>query len=459
MAAAAESHEHVPHAFDPDAQIALLPRYDAEKPLQSSFRLLFSIVKLFRGNEFKQDLARREPAVADARQQSFLILHAQLLGDRLDLAFAPERGVFEFVPAEIALQDLPSERDASFSLLLFEPVADVRFRPRSFGKLQPIPARRLLMHGDDLDRVAAAQQVTERNELAVDARARAVMPHLRVDPVSEIDHRGALGKIEQVSLGRKDVDRVGKQVLFNAVEKLLRILQVLLPFEELAQPGESLHVVELKIFDFFLVAPMGRDAFFRHPMHVLCADLDFHALAVRPDHRRVQRLIHIGLRQRDVIFEAPGHGLPLRVDHPERLVALSDGVYQNAERDEIVNLIVEKVLRLHLLIDAVEVFGSAGHFGLDAFFFEDLADERDHLVDVFLPRGFLFRHVALELIINLRMEMLEREVLQLVLDPGDAETMGERGVDVERLLRRGELLLHRHMVESPHVVRAVGKLD
>ena len=59
----------------------------------------------------------------------------------------------------------------------------------------------------------------------------------------------------------------------------------------------------------------------------------------------------------------------------------------------------------------------------------------------------------------LRLEGLEREVLELPLDLPDAEALGERRVDLEGLARDPELLLRREGGEGAHVVQAVGELD
>ena len=58
-----------------------------------------------------------------------------------------------------------------------------------------------------------------------------------------------------------------------------------------------------------------------------------------------------------------------------------------------------------------------------------------------------------------RVEVLEREVLQLEVERVEAEAVGDRRVDVERLARDALALRRRHRVERAHVVQAVGELD
>jgi hypothetical protein len=54
---------------------------------------------------------------------------------------------------------------------------------------------------------------------------------------------------------------------------------------------------------------------------------------------------------------------------------------------------------------------------------------------------------------------LKGEILQLPLDGVDAESMGDRGVDVEGLARLLQLLLLGHRRDRAHVVQPVGELD
>ena len=59
---------------------------------------------------------------------------------------------------------------------------------------------------------------------------------------------------------------------------------------------------------------------------------------------------------------------------------------------------------------------------------------------------------------RLRLEVAERQLLELVLHLAHAEAVGDRRVDVARLLRDLDAPLVRQMAERPHVVQAVGEL-
>ena len=72
---------------------------------------------------------------------------------------------------------------------------------------------------------------------------------------------------------------------------------------------------------------------------------------------------------------------------------------------------------------------------------ELVLEEARRVVDVLLAVGAALRHHALDLVVLARMERREREVLELPLDAVDAEPVGERRVDLERLLGLLDLLL------------------
>ena len=59
----------------------------------------------------------------------------------------------------------------------------------------------------------------------------------------------------------------------------------------------------------------------------------------------------------------------------------------------------------------------------------------------------------------LRMRVVEAQVLELVLDLVEAEAVGQRRIDVERLAGDLVLLAGEHGAEGAHVVQAVGDLD
>ena len=82
---------------------------------------------------------------------------------------------------------------------------------------------------------------------------------------------------------------------------------------------------------------MGGDAVFGDVMHFPGANLDFNGLPPRPDNRRVQRLVVIGLGHSDIVFEAVRQGLPQAVDDAQNTVAVLDVVDDDPDGEEVVD--------------------------------------------------------------------------------------------------------------------------
>ncbi len=64
-----------------------------------------------------------------------------------------------------------------------------------------------------------------------------------------------------------------------------------------------------------------------------------------------------------------------------------------------------------------------------------------------------------QLAVARRVEVLDRQVLELALDPPHPQPMRQRGVDLQRLARDPLLLCDRQVLEGAHVVQTVGELD
>ena len=276
--------------------------------------------------------------------------------------------------------------------------------------------------------------------------------------VGEVDRRRAGGEALDLALGGKDEDLVLEEVDAQRVHELARVAGRLgLPLHHLAQPGEL--VGRPVAVALGLVEPVRRDAELGRLMHVERADLDLEWLAARADHGRVQRLVEVELGHRDVVLEAPWDGLPDRVDHADRAVAVLDRVDQHAQRGQVEDLVELLAAAAHLHVDRVEVLGPARDLGAHADLGELVLEKARGVGDVVLAVGAALRHHALDLGVLARMQGREGEVFELPLDAVDAQPMRQRRVDLERLLGLLDLLLLAQVAERAHVVQAVGELD
>ncbi len=94
-------------------------------------------------------------------------------------------------------------------------------------------------------------------------------------------------------------------------------------------------------------------------MHVARADLHLEGLALRADHRGVDRAVLVVLRCGDVIVEFARDVVPQPMHHAERGVAVGDRLDHDAYRAYVEQLLERELLALHLAPDAVDVLGPA----------------------------------------------------------------------------------------------------
>ncbi len=147
------------------------------------------------------------------------------------------------------------------------------------------------------------------------------------------------------------------------------------------------------------------------------------------------------------------------MDDAQRGVGVAQIGRHDAERQVVVELRDVDLLPPQLLVDRVVALDAEVDLDLDPGLgqaahqaFPELLDRAPSdfqlLVEAGLERGELQR-----------IEVVEREILEVPLDLRHAEPVGERRVDLERLLRDPAPGLRRHRVQGHHVVQAIGELD
>ena len=156
---------------------------------------------------------------------------------------------------------------------------------------------------------------------------------------------------------------------------------------------------------------MGGHPVFRNLVHFTGADLHLDRLAVGANHLCVQALVAVGLGGADVVAKQALHGQPQIVDVAQREIALVGLTHDDAQGNEVVNLLERDALLNDLVEDAVEVLGPPDDLGVvQALGFQPLFQNPDRFLEfVFavLPR---LRHRLGDFPKLLGVQDLEREV-------------------------------------------------
>ena len=360
------------------------------------------------------------------------------------------------VAAQGPRQLLAPVLDGVLTALPAEPLADLVAGPGRGHDLQPVPRRPggRRLRGEDLDRVGRVELRLERDQPAVDPGPDAAVPDLGVDDVGEVDRRRAGRQRDDLALGREDVDLVLLEVELERLEELDRVVGLAVDVGDPLQPGHVGGGVLL-----LLVAPVRRDAVLGPVVHRRGADLHLDRVAVQPDHRRVQRLVHVELGRVDVVLEAALHRGPDGVDGPEGGPAVLLAGHHDPDGHQVVDVVELLAPDDHLLVDAPQVLRASGDVGLDAHVLEPLAHVDEDPGEILLALRRPGRHHLLDFGVALGVQRGEGQVLELPAHLLHAEAVRQRRVDVERLLGRAALLPLGHDGQGAHVVQPVGQLD
>ena len=175
-----------------------------------------------------------------------------------------------------------------------------------------------------------------------------------------------------------------------------------------------------------LILPVRCDTELCRTVHLEGTDLDLERYTVGADDRRMQRLVHVRLRHRDVVLEAARNRSVHLMDYAERRIAVPHRFHDDTDRKQIIDLVDGLILVHHLTVDGEEVLHTSADLGIDARLLDMLRDLRDDVSDPGFS-GFLLQvDLRREIIVDIRLEVLQRQIIHLDLDLTDTETLRER---------------------------------
>ena len=294
------------------------------------------------------------------------------------------------------------------------------------------------------------------DDAPVDLGPHHAVAHGGVNGVGEVDGSGPGGQVLHVAVGGEDEHLVGEHVDFQRVDELLGV-GALLVFQQAPDPlvlplGPGALAV-------LLVFPVGGHAVLGDLVHLPGADLHFKGDAVGAHDRGVKGLVAVGLGGADIVLEPAQDGGEDVVDHAQDVVAVPHVVHNHPEGEEVEDLVQVLVLAEHLAVDAVWVLYPA---------VDQVGDAQLVQAGLRLGPGLLHEHVVFrllglqpgdDLLIPHRVQVFQRQVLQLPLHPLHPQPVGDGGVDLHGLQGLLLLLLRGLVLHGPHIVEPVGDLD
>ena len=133
------------------------------------------------------------------------------------------------------------------------------------------------------------------------------------------------------------------------------------------------------------------------------------------------------------------------MDDAQRFVAFPDFVDDDAKADQIVNFTEQQILRLHLLVNGIEVFRATIDLRCDPSLGEFLLQDGDDLGDIAFSLSFLFGDILFELPIHSGMQVAQGVVFEVTLEPIDTEPVGQRSINIKGFLRNLSLFVFRQI--------------
>ena len=194
-------------------------------------------------------------------------------------------------------------------------------------------------------------------------------------------------------------------------------------------------------------------------MHLKRTDLYLKRSSARSDQRRMQRLIHVRLRHRNIIFKTSRNRFVHLMYHTECRITVFDRIYDDTHCKKIIDLIERFVLVYHLFVNAEEMFDTAVDLCFDTRFFDMGTHFCDNTVHKFLAFCFTQSDLFYQVIINFRLQIFQRKVIQLYLDLGNTKSLSKRSINIHRLSRFFFLFFRLHIFQRTHIVKPVCKLD
>ena len=195
--------------------------------------------------------------------------------------------------------------DILLTTLFFKPTANLITRLTGVHNVEPVTTGAVIggRGGQHLHDLSGFHLIIQRHNASIYLSPHHTVSHRRVNSISKIDNGTALRQGYHVTFGSEHENVFDIQIGFDALHDILSIIHILLIFNKLAYPSQTL-LQFILLLNTGLIFPMGRNTVFRRIVHLPGADLHLKRNLLLTHHRGVQGLIHIGLRSRNVVLKA-----------------------------------------------------------------------------------------------------------------------------------------------------------
>ena len=171
-------------------------------------------------------------------------------------------------------------------------------------------------------------------------------------------------------------------------------------------------------------------------VHRLGTNLHFNRPARRVAHHGVQRLVAVGFRLGDVVVKLLGDRAEARVHPAQRGVAGRHVGDDDAQRPDVIDTLKTQAFAAHFFDDAVNVFGPPLHLRRNALPGQLGCQLGAQLLHRRLTLSPLLVELLGHIVIGLRLQKAESQVLYGPLHLPNTQPVGQRRKHVQRLLRQ-----------------------
>ena len=276
---------------------------------------------------------------------------------------------------------------------------------------------------------------------------------------SKVQHGCALGQLADIAIGCKDENLARSGLRLEALRKrVCRLLQ------HLAQAAEPL-LRGLRALIHALIAPVCGDTSLSNLVHTLGANLNLHPAALARRYGRMKRLVAVRLGDSNPVAHTLGVGRVAVADNriygpAELLLHLARAVDNDAQGEDVIDALEGNVLLAHLIPDRVNRLGAALDMVVKASNrLQLLLDGDKEAGDEGLALALGLLQAAADILIILRLQPLQSQILQLALERVEAQLMGDGGIEIHTLPALLAALLGREDLQLAHNLQTVGQLD